>query len=207
MTLIDLLKRSSVLEQELLMYFDYDKVKNAMRDKTTLTMCNITFEHARSLRVLMKEEHYTSAIGMERLQYESLVRAVWIFYAASEKLISNFNNGLTVENEKSDNKLPMLSEMINEIEKHAPKRAHEMLMEIKNQSWKPMNSYIHSGIHPVNRIKEGYPLPFLFQAVKHSNNMLTLAAILLAILTNNNKIAYTLDKIQHTFKDCLILQQ
>ncbi|MFT5700894.1 MAG: hypothetical protein ACI8ZB_003779 [Desulforhopalus sp.] len=207
MNLEKILLRSAALEEELLRFFDHNKVSSSARHQTTYTMCSIAFEHAKSARILMEVGNFTSAIGMTRLQYEALVRAVWVFHAASERLISKLSEELTPESEKAASKMPMLSQMLTEIEKSAPRRAYEMLNEIKSQSWKAMNSYTHSGIHAVSRCKEGYPLVLLINCVKHSNNMSSLAAILYAILTSNNQIAFVLDKVQSEFGDCIQLEK
>lgn len=151
--------------------------------------------------------NFTSAIGMTRLQYEALVRAIWVFHAASESLISKLSDELTPESEKAASKMPMLSKMLNQIEKTAPKRAYEMLNEIKEQSWSAMNSYTHSGIHAVSRSKEGYPAGLLLKCIKHSNNMSTLASILYAILTNNNAIVNLLNRVQYEYEDCIHLNK
>jgi len=103
--------------------------------------------------------------------------------------------------------MPMLSQMLDQIEKSAPQHAYKMLNEIKTQSWSAMNSYTHSGIHAVSRREEGYPLTLLTTIVKHSNNMSSLATILYAILTNNNQIAFVLDKIRYEFEDCIQLEK
>lgn len=207
MSLEKLLIRSVELENELLRFFDPKQVGTLAREQTTYTMCSIAFEHARSVRVLMDVGNFTSAIGMTRLQYESLVRAIWVFHAASEKQISKLSEELTPESEKAASNMPMLSKMLTAIEKTAPKRAYEMLNEIKTQSWHAMNSYTHSGIHAVSRRKEGYPVPLLMQCIKNSNNMSALATILYAILTKNNAIAFVLDKVQHEFQDCIQLEK
>jgi hypothetical protein len=207
MSLEKLLSRSAELENELLRFFDPKQVGTLTRHQTTYTMCSIAFEHARSVRILMETGNFTSAIGMTRLQYEALVRAMWVFHAASESLVSKLSDELTYESAKAASKMPMLSEMLNQIEKTAPKRAYEMLNEIKEQSWSAMNSYTHSGIHAVSRRKEGYPLPLLIQCIKTSNNMSALATILYAILTKNNSIAFVLDKVQHEFEDCIQLEK
>ena len=207
MSLEKILSRSAELENELLRFFDHKQVSTLARDQTTYTMCSIAFEHARSVRILMDVGNFTSALGMTRLQYEALVRAMWVFHAASESLISKLSDELTPESAKAASKMPMLSEMLIQIEKSAPKRAYEMLYEIKTQSWSAMNSYTHSGIHAVSRRKEGYPLALLINCIKHSNNMSALATILYAILTRNNAIAYVLDKVHHDFEDCIQLEK
>lgn len=200
-----LLERSVEMEQELLRYLDIRLIAKVSRDETTYTICTISFEHARSLRALMTIKHYTSAIGMSRLQYESLVKAVWVFYAANEKHISKLCNKLNLETEQLAKNMPGLNEMLKQIDNKVPETAARMLNEIKDQSWKAMNSYVHAGIHAISACQGGYSLDFLLMIIRHSNNMLALAVIQIAILTKNNRIAYSVDKVGREYKDCLNL--
>ena len=172
MNIESLLSRSASLETEELLesYTDKD-VGSTSREKTTYIMCSIIYEHARSLRILIGVGNYTSGIGMLRIQYEALVRAVWVFYAASEMQVSKLSEELTNETEKAASKLPMLSEMLTQIEKKAPAQAFKMLNEIKEQSWKAMNSYIHTGLHALARCKDGYPALLVGTIIKHSNDI------------------------------------
>lgn len=48
-------------------------------------MCSVSFEHAESAKILLASGNFTSALGLVRLQYEALVRALWLRYAASVK--------------------------------------------------------------------------------------------------------------------------
>jgi len=86
-------------------------------------MCSVAFEHAESLKILLASHNFTSAIGILRLQFESLVRAMWVFYIASDIAISKLTAELNDNNAKRAGKLPMLSEMIIKLESKAPKNA------------------------------------------------------------------------------------
>ncbi|WP_412034982.1 DUF6988 family protein, partial [Vibrio sp. 1403] len=47
-------------------------------------MCSVSLEHAESLKILLATRNFTSALGLLRLQFESLVRGMWVLYAASD---------------------------------------------------------------------------------------------------------------------------
>lgn len=207
MDLEKLLLRSEALEEELLRIFEPDNIGISARDNTSYTMCSITLEHARSLRLLMGAGNFTSAVGMMRVQYEALVRAIWVFYAADDSSIANLSKELTPDNEKLISRLPMLSEMLKRLEKKAPQEVFRMLDEIKDQSWKAMNSFIHSGIHAVSRHEKGYPVHLIEQTIRHSNGMSILVSILLSILTNELGFATVLIRVQHEYEDCLHLDK
>jgi len=51
-------------------------------------MCSVAFEHAESVKVLIASGNFTSALGLVRLQYEALVRAMWLLYSASDIAVS-----------------------------------------------------------------------------------------------------------------------
>ena len=106
-------------------------------------MCSISFEHAESAKMLISSGNFTSATGLVRLQYEALVRAMWLLYAASETAVSKLMCELTSESSHKANKLPMLSEMLDKLDGKAPPEALSMLKEFKDYSWKPLSSFVH----------------------------------------------------------------
>ena len=63
-------------------------------------MCSVAFEHAESFKMLLASRNFTSAVGMLRLQFESLVRGVWVLYAASDIQLSKLTAELNSENSK-----------------------------------------------------------------------------------------------------------
>jgi hypothetical protein len=83
---------------------------------------------------------------------------MWLLYAASELSTSKLMSELTHESAKKADKLPMLSEMLKNLDGKAPKEAMDSLFEFKEYSWKPLSSYVHGGIHAVNRHSKGYPM-------------------------------------------------
>jgi len=137
--------------------------------------------------MLVAAGNFTSAIGLVRLQYDAFVRAMWLLYAASETGVSKLLDDLSHESEKRADRLPMLSEMLEKLEGKAPKEALDMLLEFKEYSWKPLGSYIHGGLHAVNRHSKGYPLPLLTQVLKISNGVSVMAGMLVVILSEDSR--------------------
>ncbi len=64
-------------------------------------MCSVAFEHAESTKILIASGNFTSATGLVRLQFEALVRAMWLLYAASDASVSKLMCELTHESEKT----------------------------------------------------------------------------------------------------------
>jgi hypothetical protein len=112
-------------------------------------MSSVSLEYANSFKILLARNNFTSAISFLRLQFECLVRGMWILYAASEIQVIKLKAELNETSQKRANNLPMLSEMINQLEKKAPKNAIDPILEFKEYSWKPLSSYIHGGLHVI----------------------------------------------------------
>jgi hypothetical protein len=119
--------------------------------------CLLSLEHARSARILYAADALHSATGLLRLQYEALLRAAWVLYAASDLQLSKLTTQLDIESEHAANKLPGTAEMLKALEAKAPIGLIQPLNEFKTMAMKGLNSFVHGGIHPLTRIKEGFP--------------------------------------------------
>jgi len=169
-------------------------------------MCTVSLEHAESFKILIASRNFTSAIGLLRLQFESLVRGMWILYAASETALGKLTAELSEESQKRANNLPMLSEMIDQLEKKAPKNVIDPILEFKEYSWKPLSSYVHGGLHDIDRHSKGYPLPILEQALKASNGVNGLVAVFGSILTGQSQLTKEVYKSVDAYSDCFQLK-
>jgi len=157
--------------------------------------------------LLAKNGLHTSAMGVLRLQYEAVVRAVWVLYAASDIAINKLVAPLTPETERAaKNGLPGSSTMLSEIEKKGPPGVHRLLNEFKDYSSQALNSFIHSGIHAVNRHLSGYPAILFSTAIRQSNNLTHMSAIAIACLLENPGLVTSLGKIGNKYADCLQLK-
>ncbi|HHF3026694.1 TPA: hypothetical protein ACPJ05_000334 [Vibrio diabolicus] len=162
----------------------------------------MSLEHAESLKILLATRNFTSALGLLRLQFESLVRGMWLLYAASDVAVSKLTAELNEESQKRANNLPMLSEMISQLEKKAPQNAVDPILEFKEYSWKPLSSYVHGGLHAVDRHSKGYPIALLEQALKASNGVNGLVAVFGSILTGQAHLTQEVYKSFETYADC-----
>jgi hypothetical protein len=198
--------RSEQFDDELFSMFQKFEFGDDNRSSAVVTMCNIAHEHAISLRELTRIRLLTSAMGMLRLQYEALVRAIWALYAASETAIDKLVAPLTPESEQAaKNGLPNVSKMMEDIQKKGPPGVHRHLSEFKDYSWQPLNSYVHGGIHAANRSNAGYPVNIHYSAVRQSNNLLHMSAIALAQLINDGDLAMEVVNLYKKHADCLQL--
>ena len=201
-----LLDRSEALELAIIDLLDadgYEVYDDSARIAASHAACSVSLEHSQGLRLLIGEGLPTSGVSLMRLQHEALTRAVWLFYAASDEEVKTFVTPLTPATEKVASKLPMLTAMLAAIVGKAPLPAMQMLRQFKDVHTSALNSFVHGGIHPVQRLVEGYPVPLLMQVVLNSNGLLTGTGMLLAILSGRADVAKQMAAIQPAFADCL----
>jgi hypothetical protein len=202
-TINEQLAQSAKLENKLVEFLSLQAFTTEKRIKGSRILCSVVYEHAESVKILISTGNLTSATGLVRLQYEALVRAMWLLYAASDVAVDKLMAELTNESAQKANKLPMLSEMLTKLEGKAPKVAMDALNEFKQYSWKALSSYVHGGIHAISRHSKGYPVEQLIQLLKTSNGLLIMAGMLLVILSGDANQKGKIPSIQMMFKDCL----
>ncbi|WP_297769483.1 hypothetical protein [uncultured Alcanivorax sp.] len=127
---------------------------------------------------------------------------MWIFYAAPETALRKLTAELSEDSQKRANNLPMLSEMISHLERKAPKNAIDPILEFKEYSWKPLSSYVHGGLHAIDRHSKGYPTQILEQALKASNGVNGLVAVFGSILTGQHQLTKEVYKSFDEYSDC-----
>lgn len=173
------------------------------RIKSGRILCCVSIEHAQSLKALVALGNFTSAVGLLRLQYEALVRGMWVTYSATDEWVEKLSDELTADSAKRANKLPLLSEMLGPLEGKAPSEALAMLHEFKEYSWKPLSSFVHGGIHAIHRHGKGYPEPLLEQVIRASNGVSVMTGMLIVILSNNPVLKGVIPTIQREYGACL----
>lgn len=206
-----LLQHSQALDDEVITllkappYRPYDQSK---RISTSVAAASVAFEHARAVRVLIAEGLFTSAFSLMRLQHEALTRAVWSLYAATESELDKLTAPLSKEAETAANRLPMLVSMLTSIEKAAQTNssaagAYQGLRDFKTNNSPALNSFVHGGLHALQRHAQGFPLPMVLQALRNSNGLLLMTAMMLITLSGNPSIAKRMRPLQTEFADCL----
>ena len=198
----ELLEKSEALNSEFSRIFDYGPVDESDRIVASWIMCSVALEHSVSVRQLALNGNYTSAICLIRSQFEAVTRATWLFYAASDKKVENtMTNAKTLSNTAEQK--PSNEEMIKVMNGKAPDQAVMMFTEFRDIQWRALNSYVHGGIHVLQRHGAGYPEQLIIDIIKSSNALLSMTAMMAAILTGNQVIAKDVSKIQRRHEDCL----
>lgn len=199
--------RSEEFEGELFQLIGASAFADNSKNTAILAMCDIAQEHANALRELTRIRLLTSAMGMLRLQYEAVVKVIWLLYAASDTAIEKLVAPLTPESEQiANNGLPSFSNMMKEIEKKGVPGVYRHLSGFRNYSWRHLNSFVHGGIHAVNRSKDGFPVALLYSAIRQSNNLTHMSAIALTYLLGNDDLTLSVALIYKKYTDCLQLE-
>lgn len=165
--------------------------------------CGIAFEHASGVRNLIAAGLPTSATALLRVQFEAVTRAMWLLYAATDAEVEKLLGPLNEANQKAASKLPMVADMLKALTEHGPPTAVRPLAQFKNMSAGAMNSFVHNGIHPLQRHREHFPAPLLEQIVKSSNGLNTICGMLAAVLTGDATLTKSIRKIQALYLELL----
>lgn len=198
--------RSEEFESELAHIFQSVTFGTDNKSIAVTTTYQIAKEHALALRELTKLRLLTSGMSMLRLQYEAMVRELWLMYIASDIAIDKLIAPLNVSTEQAaSNSIPTCTVMLQELEKKGPAGLHQHLNAFKDASWKALNSYVHSGIHAISRHRNGYPAQLFCGVIRQSNNLTNISAVGLAEYTQNKLLAQHIALLYKKYGDCLKL--
>lgn len=204
-----LLNRSHQLEIELISpSIDLDLYDDSQRLLAVLSLAMLSVEHSAGVRYLFKTICTASAFALYRLQYEALVKGLWVLYVAKDEDIDSIVGELEEARITKNKKVfPPLSKMLEQLlSSNTPTHSHVLsLVELKDYSWDAMNSFVHSGLHAVRRNITGYPTELIYTVILQSNNLLSISAYLIAIIKGSSKSTKAILKAQQEYKDCFQL--
>ena len=92
--------------------------------------------------------------------------------------------------------------MLSKVLAAAPVGLTAHLAEFNDYSRHALNSYVHSGIHPLRRVREGFPAEMALNLIRISNGLMHMAYRMLAMLMGAQR---RMDKVTHLYKqftDC-----
>lgn len=160
--------------------------------------CLLCIEHASVVRSAFGVTAPNSASGMLRLQYEALLRAAWLRWVANKEQIAKLASDLDPASEKAAKNLPGPMDMLERVAKAAPAGLTAHLMEFNEYSRHALNSYVHSGIHPLRRVRDGFPSEMALTLLRMSNGLMHMAYRMLADLSGSQR---RMDRVTHLYKD------
>lgn len=160
---------------------------NSHRLDLAFVLCKLSLEHGDSVLSLIRSNP-SSALGLVRLQFEVLVRALWVKYAATDHLVEKAISGVPEGITKEPDVFPTISDALASLVGKAPPNAVGPLTELKNGAWGPMNSYAHGSLRPIVRARNGYEPELLSQTLEITNTMQMIAGMLMAECTGDNDL-------------------
>jgi hypothetical protein len=173
------------------------------RSQLAMTLSTIAIEHGVSQRVLVSMENFSSAVALLRVQFETVTRALWLHFAASDERIERFAELIDSRSLKEPANAPGMQEMIDALAQRAPPAIARMLGELKKGAWDPLNSYVHGGIHPLMQAHHGYLPEYALQSLRNANGLSTMAAMLMAVLSGDADVTRRVREIQLAHLQCL----
>jgi hypothetical protein len=180
----------------------YDETE---RSELSATLAITALEIARSVRILCAADQLLGATVCLRSQYESLVRSVWTLHCASEHEIRRLSiNSLTPETAQGAKNIPLAAQMLKELEE-VPSLRNLMvaLNEFKGSAWRPLNSFVHAGLHAVIHTKFGWPPELVDQTFRMSNGLCLLAYTQIGILNGTPGIQGEIIALAASFSSVL----
>jgi hypothetical protein len=170
-----------------------------------LKSATLSAEHGAAAFVLISSQFHAPGYTLLRTQFETLVRGIWLMYAASDTWIEKLSQALTEETAEAAKDALMLDKMLKGLRasESAPQALLDQLEACRGVIWKALNSYTHGGFHPLARLETGYPVQLSYDVLRNSNAIVALAAQLAAIVTGDPKNMIPVRKLHVEFADCL----
>lgn len=209
-SLIHLINRTAALEADLLREFPGVRLgltSQEPRHEVAAAAALVALEHAAALRASAQIGAMNSAAAILRLQYEAVLRAAWLLFAASPVQAEKLTRSLDLEAEQAAKNVPGYLDMMSALEKAAPAGLVEPLLEFNQYSRHALNSFVHAGIHPLTRVRTGFPLSQAETVLRFSAGMLHFAYRLLAALTGSQERMNIVTRAYSAFADCLPVKQ
>nr|MCU0974119.1 hypothetical protein [Burkholderiales bacterium] len=198
-----------VLETSVRFYAAIDDILGDKRDIGThrdlLTQGTIAtaFEHGVSIVLLVEANQLASASVLLRAQFEALVRALWLHFAADDAWIESYFTKLQADPGKDPGNPLSMDKMLQHLAVKAPRGIASKLQTLKDAVWGPLNSYVHAGIHSVVHQHAGVPDEFAPATVRNSNGLTGMAALLAAELSGDSQQMMRILQAQSAHLDCL----
>lgn len=176
---------------------------SSARSHLVMMLSATAIEHGISQRALVAIDNLASAVALLRVQFETVTRALWLHFAASDERIDRIADLIDSRSLKELANTPSMREMIDVLGKRAPPPIGRMLGELKKAAWDPLNSYVHGGIHPMMQAFHGYPPEYALQSLRTSNGLSSMAVMLMADLSGDAEVTNRVLEIQYAHLDCL----
>ncbi len=163
----------------------------------------IAIEHAGAIGAATSSGAMNSAAALLRLEYEAVIRATWLMFSATSIQVDKLKADLNLEAEAVGKNGPCFSDMLKAVERDAPAGLAAPLAEFNESSRHALNSFVHAGIHPLTRVRKGFPIELAAAVLRMSAGMLYFAHRFLAALTGSQDRMNRVTRCFVDFMDCL----
>lgn len=199
----------SMLEQSWALDEDLGRLMAALPDPVTSRqaivrgMATTSHSHYDSQRVLIEIGATPTVLALVRLHYESVVRSLWYAAGATDEWIDR----MKLENSKENGEPvlgPPVDSMLNRLAEVLPPHVSASLRILKEASWKPMNSFVHGGVHAIlTGLVDVYTPYHWIGVLKNANGLATMNVQALVISCNDLHSRGLLAALQQRHMRCL----
>jgi hypothetical protein len=172
---------SSWIDQNLAVAYSFD----SENESWSHSCFDLVVEHHAAIISLSKIQLHGAAFALLRVEFEALVRGLWLKHVASIKEINRF---------KKDKVDPTFNELIKAIESTVG-ISSGLLSYIKDTQWSIFNSFTHTGVEALSRRVgkkttgyDNYHETDVVKALRFSGLVAIFAAVELASLTKDQDI-------------------
>jgi hypothetical protein len=173
------------------------------RELLTQGTIGTTLEHGISIVLLVEANQLASASVLLRAQFEALVRALWLHFAADDAWIEKYFAALQADPSKDPGNSLSMDKMLQHLAAKAPRGIASKLQPLKDAAWGPLNSYVHSGIHPIVHQHAGVSVEFALATQRNANGLTGMAAMLAAEAFGDQRQVLSVLDAQYAHLDCL----
>jgi hypothetical protein len=173
------------------------------RVRVGASLCSLSLTHGTSVRTLVREGLPESATVVLRAQYETVLRAVWALYAASDIHVARLSSELASKGQEVAVGLPQPKDMLEALPGKAPDLACRLLETFRHTTLPMLNPFARTGVHAVRRHGPGYPVELVGALVRHSNGLSLIGAMQAAVLTGDQTVVQRVGQHQAEFAECL----
>lgn len=198
-----------MLEQSWALDADLARLMAALPDPVTSRqaivrgMATTSHSHYHSQRVLIEVGTTPTVLALVRLHYESVVRSLWYAAGATDDWIER----MKLENSKENGEPvlgPPVDSMLNRLAEVLPSHVSASLRVLKEASWKPMNSFVHGGVHAIlTGLVDAYTPYHWIGVLKNANGLATMNVQALVISCNDMSSRGLLVALQQRHMRCL----
>ncbi len=202
-TFIDILEKSKKLANDIGILLLDAKQPTTKRGLLTAALSQIAIQHTSSQRILIEIDHHVTALALVRLTFESLVRSIWTQHCASDEWIKQMTSPMEPGRIEEPIMGPPMESMLQSIDKAAPPFIGQMLRELKESTWQPMNSYVHGGSRAIAQVLSDSSPQQIISVLRNANGLALMAANVFVLASDDISLAGRIKKIQIENLGCL----